>query len=264
MGYPFNIHSDLGRILTAIVGVALAFGMASTAAFCTSVLAQQQTYDSSLPPIFGITIASYDSSIVQKVGSRQSHVVEIENTGVLELSGVTLMSEKIPPAWFSASSVKILEFGKKVALHYTLDLPAGSQGEYVFSLIAYGEHGTEGVSYTRPVALRIIGSSEGTSVSETVGQGITTNEGLRGGPQAATVQPVQNQSITQGLNIQISKELPRIGNATDGIVGSAISGFVAAIGSAKSALRNESFLLTVFISLLAIAIVLAVVMKAIS
>jgi len=111
------------------------------------------------PPVHGIQIYEYGKSINQSAGTEAAYEVQVQNTGVLDLTDVKLKSDKIPCEWFSTEAVsnssKTLKFGEIVTLDYKLKIPADAAGEKVFSIIAYGSYGVGSVSDIKPVLLNI-------------------------------------------------------------------------------------------------------------
>jgi hypothetical protein len=201
------------RMMNAKFTTVLILATLAISAFSVETFASSGQRDS-MPPIFGLNISNYDSKVVQATATSGTYVVTVEDTGVMDLTGVTLKSDSIPPAWFSSETMAHLSFGETADIKYTLSIPEAKEGDYVFTIIAYGEHGSEGVSDASPVSLTIVragpvGTQNGDAVNGTEGTQQPSTKGPGSGTNAS-VGRIITAWVTQGISATIPKSLPDV------------------------------------------------------
>jgi hypothetical protein len=242
---PFltNFRSNILVYFFIVFSIASIFG--SMVMLSSSATVPVYAASSDIPPVSGIEILKYESSIAQEPGTRSTYEVKVENIGVLGLSGVSLTAEKIPAGWFSSNDTLGLEFGKTGDLKYELAIPEDASGMLAFSLVAKGSYGPGVVTDIVPVVLNVVVLPQPTLPTTT-----TTEQ-----PQATTTQPPiisVSKSVSDLLNFLNPENA--FSKFRDGVA------YVGA--TARGILTDDTLIYKTAAALFVVVVVLVIIRKA--
>ncbi len=186
--------------------MAVLAGVLSTLIFLNDIVLSE-SFSSVPPPIYGIDIVEYNSSIVQVAGTTQMYKVKVKNTGIMDLENIRLGSDRLDKEWFYSNDTKDLKFGECDTLTYFLEVPKDVEDLYAFSLVVYGTHGINSISNTKLVALNIIKTQSRSTTDVAEKMDIHVNEsGWTGEPQknlGATFQKMNETEILIAVTVTL-------------------------------------------------------------
>lgn len=88
-----------------------------------------------------VEVLQYDAAIVQSAGTQGGYVVQIKNTGDVNLDKVYIEVSFLPKSWINFGEPVRVEIGKTADLAYTLTPPADALGSLSYDIIVKAERG---------------------------------------------------------------------------------------------------------------------------